>query len=271
MKLTYYGTAAAEGFPGMFCECDTCRRAKGKGGRNIRTRSQSAIDDTILIDVCPDTYLHIINYGLDLTKIKSVLVTHSHFDHFDKSVFACIEPGTAERSGAPLDVFAGESAYMSIVSLGSKRITPHLVKAYEHFETCGYTVTPIPAMHSSLTNPFNYIIAKDGRTILYGHDTGIYTDEIYDFISSCGFVFDLVSLDCTYGVKKKGLCDHHMNIHAINEVTNKLKYIGAVNEKTHIVANHFSHFCENTYDELAEMTKDTGITVSFDGMHIEVI
>lgn len=270
MKLTYYGTAAAEGFPGMFCECDTCKRAKQSGGRNIRTRSQSAIDDTILVDVCPDSYLHVVNNGLDLTKIKAVIITHSHFDHFDKNVLACIEPGMAKRNGEPLEVFSGESAYQSVMSLGSKRIIPHLVKAYEQFETQGYTVTPIPAIHSPITSPLNFIISKDGKNILYAHDTGIYTDEIYAFIKKCGFVFDLVSFDCTYGVKPKDVCDHHMNINALSEVTNRLKCIGAIRENTHIVANHFSHFCENTYDELVEITKGMNIIVSFDGMTIEL-
>ncbi|HBJ10614.1 MAG TPA: carbon-phosphorus lyase, partial [Ruminococcaceae bacterium] len=38
MKFQYLGTAAAEGFPGMFCSCDTCEKARKAGGRNIRTR-----------------------------------------------------------------------------------------------------------------------------------------------------------------------------------------------------------------------------------------
>lgn len=43
MKITYLGTAAAEGFPAMFCNCEYCREAKKLGGKNIRTRSQAII------------------------------------------------------------------------------------------------------------------------------------------------------------------------------------------------------------------------------------
>ncbi len=271
MKIKYYGTAAAEGFPGMFCECDTCRRAKVSGGRNIRTRSQAAVDDCILIDACPDTYLHIVNYGLDMTKIKAVFITHSHFDHFNADVFACISDGMAKRDKSKmLDVYAGESAYNSLFGICSDKIRLHLVKAFESFKIQDYDITPVPAMHSEMTSPFNYIISKNGKTILYAHDTGVYTDEIYDFIKDKGFVFDLVSLDCTYGAKKNVSCDHHMNIQADKEVAVRLSQISAVNENTVLVANHFSHFCENTYDELVEITKDDRITVSFDGMEIEI-
>ena len=63
MKLQYFGTAAAEGWPSLFCGCDACRRAREAGGRNIRTRSQAMIDDKLLIDFPADTYLHMTYYG----------------------------------------------------------------------------------------------------------------------------------------------------------------------------------------------------------------
>lgn len=57
MKIHILDSAAAEGFPAMFCECDTCKRARAEGGRSIRARSQAVIDNTILIDFGPDTIL----------------------------------------------------------------------------------------------------------------------------------------------------------------------------------------------------------------------
>ena len=56
MKLKYLGTAAAEGIPVLFCDCDVCKKSMQLGGRNIRTRSQAIIDNTLLIDFPPDTY-----------------------------------------------------------------------------------------------------------------------------------------------------------------------------------------------------------------------
>ncbi len=45
MKLQYLGTAAAEGWPALFCDCYSCRRARIAGGRNIRTRSQAMLGE----------------------------------------------------------------------------------------------------------------------------------------------------------------------------------------------------------------------------------
>ena len=81
MKITYYGTAAGEAWPGVFCSCELCQKARELGGKNIRTRSQALINDDLLLDMPPDNYLHSLYYGLDLSKVKTLLFTHSHSDH----------------------------------------------------------------------------------------------------------------------------------------------------------------------------------------------
>ena len=78
MKIQYLGTAAAEGWPGIFCRCDVCKKALRLGGKNIRTRSQAVIDDKILVDLPQDTYSHMLTYGLDMPNIRTLFVTHSH-------------------------------------------------------------------------------------------------------------------------------------------------------------------------------------------------
>ncbi|MCQ2385197.1 MAG: hypothetical protein MJ078_00755, partial [Clostridia bacterium] len=81
MKLTYFGTAAYEGIPALFCECAICKEAARLGGKNIRTRAQALVDDCILLDFGPDTLLHVQKYGIPLYQIPVLLITHSHSDH----------------------------------------------------------------------------------------------------------------------------------------------------------------------------------------------
>ena len=40
MKLKYLGTAAAEGYPAMFCNCENCKKALKEKGRNIKCRDR---------------------------------------------------------------------------------------------------------------------------------------------------------------------------------------------------------------------------------------
>ena len=82
MKFRYLGTAAAEGFPAMFCRCDACEEARRLGGINLRTRSQALIGEDLLLDFPPDTYAHAMRYGLRLDAVKYLFVTHAHCDHF---------------------------------------------------------------------------------------------------------------------------------------------------------------------------------------------
>lgn len=82
MKIKYLGTAAAEGWPGLFCHCESCEKARKLGGKNLRTRSQVVIDDTLLVDFPPDTYAHVLYQDLDLKDIRTLIITHSHQDHF---------------------------------------------------------------------------------------------------------------------------------------------------------------------------------------------
>ena len=82
MKLTYLGTAAAEGFPAVFCNCAYCNEARTLGGKNIRTRSQALINEDLLIDLPADTYFHFLQNGIRGDQIAYLLVTHAHSDHF---------------------------------------------------------------------------------------------------------------------------------------------------------------------------------------------
>lgn len=58
MKIRYLGTAAAEGWPALFCSCPICTQARERGGKNLRTRTQAVLDGELLIDFPPDTYCH---------------------------------------------------------------------------------------------------------------------------------------------------------------------------------------------------------------------
>ena len=80
MRIRYLGTAAAEGFPAVFCNCAACKMARELG--ELRTRSQALIDETLLVDLPPETYYHTVRFGIDLSAVSHLLVTHSHTDHF---------------------------------------------------------------------------------------------------------------------------------------------------------------------------------------------
>lgn len=202
MKITFYGTAAAEGVPALYCDCDLCEATRKLGGKNIRTRSQSMINDDLLIDFPADTYLHVLNYGLPLHKIQNIIITHSHADHLYPAEFWMRGPSFSNMgTDKPLNVYGSSSVVETIESnpnvcklkeMGYVNITR--LNAFETVNIGGYDVTPLPAGHQAEAEAFIYLIGKDGKNLLYAHDTGFFPDATMQYLSENKPHFDFATL-----------------------------------------------------------------------------
>lgn len=87
MKVTFLGTAAAEGYPALWCRCERCVVARERGGENLRLRSSILINDDLLIDPGPDLVGSTIRLGVDVADVQAILITHLHDDHLDPTGF----------------------------------------------------------------------------------------------------------------------------------------------------------------------------------------
>lgn len=275
MKIRYLGTAAAEGVPALFCECDNCQKARALGGKNIRTRSQSLIDDCLLIDFPADTYLHFLQYNLPMHKIHNCLITHSHLDHLYEKDISIRKNGFSHLSDkTPLTFYSDVSGY-ELIDKEIKRCNNLDAKVEKlqlntPFNVEGYTVTALRAAHDQKSSPVIFIIEKDGKSIFYSNDTSEYPEESFNYLKTLKKPFDLLSLDCTEAC---GPCDYvgHMNLDRCIALVNQLKGLGIVNDNTRIVLNHFSHNGANvSYEEFSEIAKKYGMITAYDGLEIEI-
>ncbi|MDD6727804.1 MAG: MBL fold metallo-hydrolase [Eubacteriales bacterium] len=279
MKITYYGTAAAEGFPALFCHCDACERARQSGGKNLRSRSQALINDDLLIDFPPDTYMHCLFYGLDLRKVKSCIITHAHKDHLYIEDFQNRMPTYSvfpnnDKDKTPLHLYASKKSGAKLKKLvreltlrDSIALRYHDIKPFESYEIEGYTVTPLKACHAPDVEPLNFIIQRDGKSILYANDTGYFYPETWEFLEKSGIVFDFVSLDCTLITEDNYI--YHMGLENCKKVKERLLKTNA-DEHTVFCLNHFSHSGQMTYDELVPVAKEMGFLVTYDGFQVEI-
>ena len=277
MKFQFLGTAAAEGIPGMFCECATCRAARKNGGKDYRTRSQAIIDGKLLIDFGADTYLHSLLYHLDLPRVEACLITHAHADHLYPNDIAMRQWGYAARKpDAPEKLpFYGSSPVGKKVRgvIGDNCDCNYAsfteVHAFEPFEAAGYTVTPLPGRHDPGAGPLLYVIEKDGKAVFYGHDTGPLYDEIWDWIEKEHKHFDLVTLDCVGGASVLEY-DAHSDIWQDRMVKKRMLALGAADENTLFFVNHFAHDARIVlYDELKPIADRCGLLLSHDGLEVE--
>lgn len=276
MKLTFLGTAAAEGCPALFCNCDCCRTARERGGKNLRTRSQSLVNDDLLIDFPPDTLSHLQQNGLRGDTVETLLITHSHHDHYYSS--------DIRRHGGyyaynmekeRMRVVCPEKVYNDLTELFQKvdsKIVDTLelihAKPYEPMQLGRYRVTPMQAKHAPGEIALFYVIEDGEKTLLYAHDTGYFYDEVFEYIEKANLRFDFATFDCTYAQLPCADNKKHMGLDTVERVVDRLRRIGAVDDETRLFVNHFSHNGTPLHEEMEEKARAFGCEVSFDGCSV---
>ena len=279
MKLQYLGTAAAEAIPALFCHCETCRRARLNGGKDIRGRSGLVVNDTALIDFPPDIYMTSLRFGIDLGLLRDIFITHSHEDHFDLQELGMRENGVychlGEHDDAPGIRLYGNDGVKKLAEEYRRAVnaTFFTFTELEYGQSCraenGVVFTFLPARHMD-TERSGFYMAEDpaeGKRVLYAHDTGLFPEETYSLLK--GKRFDLVSLDCCFGRRSVGV-GGHMGIPENRETVARLREIGCMDDKTVTVIHHFSHNCGQTHAELEQEVQADGYLVAYDGMALTV-
>lgn len=278
MKIKYLGTAAAEGIPAVFCDCEICKKSRKLGGKNIRTRSQALIDGKILVDFPADTYAHSLYHNIELSKIKTCLITHSHSDHLYPAELWARSFGIAYTDNPTLTMYSAHGGYRNICDRlmefymdEAKRVVAKKIVPFEPFKAQGYKITPLRANHDMNSDPVIYIVEKGGKSLLYGHDTGFYPEATVEYLKNSGIKLDFVSFDCTGALAgdEKSSEGGHCNFIGVKIIRDLLRENGNITDKTVCVVNHFSHNGLATHEDMCAAAEKEGFTVAYDGLEIE--
>lgn len=270
MKLQYLGTAASEGWPAVFCACESCEQARRLGGKNIRTRCQALVDDTLLLDLPPDNYMHSLLHGVKLHQVTHLLVTHSHSDHWYPAELGLHRSPFCEGQVSFLEVYGNDMVEKSWrqevegraeepLSCSFTPLTP-----FVPVQVGRYTVTPLRALHDRKECCLNYLISDGSATLLYAHDTGIFPEDTWGFLK--GKTVDLVSLDCNYLLDSDG--GNHMGLPDAIMVKKRLLQEEIAHPSTVFVVSHFSHNGGLPHHTIAETAAKDGFLTAYDGMAV---
>lgn len=282
MKIQYWGTAAAEGIPAIFCGCSVCNEARRLGGKYRRARSQVMLDDELLVDFGPDTYMNSVRFGHDLSRLSDVLITHVHDDHFYSMEMLNRRVGFANSMKTETLVFHGSEDVELLarkvwgLAIGdnkvdsfmeSKRIAFDKLLPYEKKCILGFSVTPIPANHDT-PNPYIYIFEKNGKSMLLFNDSAILPPEELEWIKESGIKFDLVSYDCTYADRDDA--KRHLGIPDILRLRKIFTDNGNYKDSTIEIITHFSHNTKTVgYADMKKIADSHGLVLAYDGLEIE--
>lgn len=276
MQVRYLGTGAAEGIPALFCECEFCKRARA-GKETVRSRSQVVLDGELSIDFPPDAFYHNAAFGAELSKLKYLLITHSHMDHFYAHDFVLRGYKYAKGELTPLHIF-GNGEVREVFEECTRRemrgdvrslICFHELRAFEPVVFGGFRAVPLKARHSS-KDPFVFMIERGDKRILHLTDSGMLPEEDFAYLEKEGKAFDLITFDCTFLFDSVSESARHMGVYENEKIFSRLKEAGLAHDNTKKVLTHFSHNSAPAQDKLIRAEKQFRAIAAYDGMQIDL-
>ena len=277
MRLTFLGTAAAEGYPGVFCNCPNCNQARALGGRNLRLRSGLLVNDNLLIDFGPDLLAAAQRSNLNLSQVTTALVTHAHSDHFfmmnahmRSDTFTAELPIPTMHLFGPKEVAGSFSQpaqdYPDPVELAELRMKVTAVRAFEQWQSHGYQLRAYHAFHAVTTLECLFYSIDDGQhAVLYATDTGPFPADTWQALA--GQSFDVIIMEETMGA---GSYNQHMGFDDFFEHAARSRKMGLLRPGGRILATHFSHTSNPLHAELEAIFAPHGVEVAYDGLTIDI-
>lgn len=284
--MRFLGTAAADLLPAPLCKCPICTEARKDPALN-RYRCSFLLDDENLIDCGPELAAASMRFGLDLTELKNVFITHTHSDHFCTSNAGFIKmSGTRDR--APVDLYISHEGlsrvmrtYQLMTEAGIRSdATEAVEKEYVRFHAVdigvpfyagGYAVVAVPTTHpvSGCETAINYRFSKDGMSLLYACDTGIYLPEALEILR--GSRVDKLVMEGTWGNRTDISLTSHLNAYAFVDQLDVFRKLDIIREDTKIYCTHINHkhsWNHEAYQTFFDNSCRFDVTVARDGMEI---
>lgn len=254
MEILFLGTGAAD-----FSEELNKNHSFGLNDKSVRKSASVLIDGKILVDCGPHTFSALSLYNVDISKIKALLITHFHSDHFNRqnveSILRLIPDIKIVYSKQATPFFKNErNAYP--------------VNAYEPFCLAEYTITPLNANHTE--NPLHYLIQNEtGKSFLYATDGAWMLNDTFNFLR--GKYLNAVAIDCTVGDYEGDFrMSEHNSLPMIRMMEKSLRTVNVLSDKTQIILTHIARTLNKPYLEMQSIADKNGYTVAYDGMTVKI-
>ena len=273
MKVKFLGTAAAEGSPALWCECDVCRKAKQLKGKELRRRCSYFIDDDTIVDFGPDSYWQSMEFDVDLTLIKRVLFTHPHEDHMSPLEFGFrLSPNFSHVSHL-INVFASHETLKTFLKFTGTEfktlnINPVRLAPGKWTQDGDMEILAIPANHAPGLGAMIFVIRRGNKNLLIANDTGLLFEDSWKMLEGVKLDTAVIESTCSFGVPD--LPNGHLGVNTTVKFRDKLLEMNCISKDTPVYVNHFSHNGQANHDRLVEFFAPRNMTVTYDGLAIEL-
>jgi phosphoribosyl 1,2-cyclic phosphate phosphodiesterase len=271
MQLFFLGTAAAEGYPGIFCDCANCQEARALGGRNLRHRSALLVNDDLLIDFGPDLLASAQRFNRNLSRVTTGLVSHAHPDHFYPGNFYMRKKEFTGMQAIPLLRLYGPREVVEELEglcpdLSDLRLAVQEVHAFDSWQNGRYAFNAYPAYHAVNQLETLFYDVDDGQhSFLYATDTGSFPAETWQALQ--GRSFDVVILEETMGY---GTYSQHIGFDTFIEHAQRMRAEGMLRPGGRFIAHHMSHSGNPVHEKVEAVLQPYHIEVAYDGLCINI-
>ena len=271
MRIIFLGTSAGEEYPGIWCGCENCAKAREWGGRNIRRNSAVMLDDDVMLDMGKAAHIQAEKFGLDMRGVRVLLVTHSHKDHFNTHTL-----WTRSAAFPPppvLDIYGSAQVYAELCANdryqpdnNSWQVNFNIVEPFREYNHGSLGIYTLDGNHGDgQSRAVNYIITRGGRTFLYLLDSGWPFDATLEAIA--GFKYDFIIAEGTGGLAPYS--GGHLNLEKNLEL---LEFFNRnrlwKNEPDYYVTHVAPHWCP-PHDEYAPALAEHGLKLAYDGLVLD--
>lgn len=226
MKILFLGTGA-----------DDWVQYTGEKSGEYRGFSSILIDDVLLIDPGPSVLEAAERFSCDLSKVKYILNTHNHRDHFNQENVDYLT-----NLGAEFIPFADGD----IKQVGN------------------YTIEAVEANHNAIVDTVHFLIDDGESRIFYGLDGAWLLKKEVEAIRRQHV--DLAILDGTIGdVPGDFRVFVHNNLHMVEEMKCALEPF-----VDRFVITHMAYTLHTDHQTLVERLRPSGIEAAYDGWVLEL-
>lgn len=208
-------------------------------------------------------------------KIKTILLTHHHFDHTrDLVTFGA----NSAESSAPVEIYALQESldvittclldgkmYADFLKLPSRErpfLQLRAVKPFQKLVTQGYRVLPVPVRHAVASVGFQ-VTSKDGKRFFYTGDTGPVLASCWEHISPQLLLIEVSGLNMVQ--------DHLRSVGHLSLQEELMQFRRMKGYLPRIVVVHTPpQWQQELEQEIADVSRELGIDIEigYDGMRI---
>lgn len=262
MKLTFLGTGAADWDINAFDPALPFRRFSG-----------TLINDDLLIDPGPHIFHFAEHNGTPrmFDNIKSIIVTHSHADHFNAETVSrlCVDRDCVLWGDPVCRIRLVKALGEETVS----RITFKETSLRETYDVGGYEVTVLRANHVTEypeETARMYLIRQGGRTLWWTGDSAWVPTESWNIIRDCPVNTAVMELTCGETAPDDWRIFEHNTPDMLELMLKMFRKYDRFAPDVKYYVTHMARTLHTDHETLKSTLAPLGVTPAYDGLTIEI-